>query len=192
MSDDPGYLRFREGYRLHMRGGRVADAERAYREAIAAGHVAVWVYLGVLLNALPGREDDAKAALRAALDDEDPALSSHAAVSLGGMLDKLDDDMAGARELYAFAAEHGTGRVWEGATVNLAFIRATEGDREGAIAGYQSFIARRYELWDVEIARDGGRGFAACVVSLVMRPRSRRRSAVSLSTLRRRLGAGAR
>jgi hypothetical protein len=80
-----------------MRGGRVADAERAYREAIAAGHVAVWVYLGVLLNALPGREDDAKAALRAALDDEDPALSSHAAVSLGGMLDKLDDDRATAR-----------------------------------------------------------------------------------------------
>jgi hypothetical protein len=103
------------------------------------------------------------------------------------MLDKLDDDIAGARELYAFAAEQGTGRVWESATVDLAFIRATEGDREGAIAGYQSFIAR-HRLWDVDVPRDDGRGFAARFVSLIMRPRSRRllrRTAVAAYHARR-------
>lgn len=196
VSDDAAHQLYLEAPRLHLRGGRTAAAEQAYRDAIAAGYVAAWPHLGVLLSALPGRELDAKGALRLAAADEDPAISSYAALTLAGMLDKLDGDIVGARDRYEFAAEHGTGSVWENATVNLAFIRATEGDREGAIAAYQAFIARRYRLSALDVPSDGARGFAAAFVSLVMRPRSRRllrRTAViayRLRRLRRRLLPG--
>jgi hypothetical protein len=154
--------------------GRVATAERAYREAIAAGHVGAWLHLGVLLQPRPGRERDAKAALRAAMAVDDPAFSSRAAVELAGMLDKLEGDVAGAREYYVFAAEHGTGTVWETATVNLAFILGAEGDREGAISAYQSVAARRFQAAGLDVPGDEGRRFATCLAGLARRSRSRR------------------
>jgi hypothetical protein len=201
VSDDRGDRRLHEGYRLHMRGGRSAAAERAYREAIAAGRVDAWLNLGVLLQPRHGREHDAKEAFRMAMAGEDPAVSSRAAVELGGMLDKLDGDIAGARECYAFAAEYGSGVVWENATVNYAFILGAEGDREGAISGYQSVLARRFRVAGLDAPRDDGRRISACFVGLARRARPRRllrRVAVSAyrgRRLRRRLlpgGLGAR
>ena len=79
----------------------------AYREAIAAGRIDGWLMLGLLLAC----RREAKAAFRAAMADDYVELSARAACELGFMLARLDGDLDGAREYFAFAAEHGSGRT---------------------------------------------------------------------------------
>ena len=153
---------------------RWAAAEQAYRDAIAAGCVDGWLFLGLLLQPWPGREQEAKAAFRAAMASDDPEMSARAACELGFMLTRLDGDLEGAREPFAFAAEHGSGRTWVSSTVALAHILAAEGNRQAVTEGFRSVAAERSQAWKVELGDDELRRLASAMAGLVLRPGWRR------------------
>ena len=173
MDHDPGYPRLVEGRTLHTQR-RWAAAERAYREAIAAGRVDGWLFLGLVLQPWPGRETEAEAAFRAAMADDNPEFSARAANELGHMLLRLEGDLAGARECFAFAVERGSGRTRESATLTLAHILGAEGDREGAADGFRSVAAERFRAAGIEVGDDELRRFASAMAGLTLRPRLRR------------------
>jgi hypothetical protein len=97
----------------------MAEAEAAYREAIARGFTDAWLWLGMLLATQPGREREEQAAYRAAMASENVETAAWAAGYLGNLVDLHYDDRSGARACFEFAEKHGplvrcdasTGRV---------------------------------------------------------------------------------
>jgi hypothetical protein len=83
-------------------------------------------------------------------------------------------DLAGARECFAFATEHGSGCTRESATVALAHILAAAGDRQGVTEAFRSVGAERFRAGGVEVSDVELRRFASWVAGLVLRPRLRR------------------
>jgi hypothetical protein len=139
VEDGEPYRCFRRGYDLYRRGGHMAQAEAAYREAIAGGFTDAWLYLGVLLDTQPGRGHDEEAALRAAMASDRVETAAWAAANLGVLLDLRYDDRSAARACYEFAEKHGPRAIAFEATVRLSEILAYEGDLEGARDRARSF-----------------------------------------------------
>ena len=111
-----------------QKAGRGAEAEAAYREAIAGGYESAWLNLGILLKGAPGREDEEIAALRAALKAEEEGVAPWAAHELGVLL-HYRGDAEGARACLEVAAEQGDRDIARRARRNLAFFAAGERDR---------------------------------------------------------------
>jgi hypothetical protein len=172
VTDDPGHPWLVEGRRLHLRR-RWAAAERAYREAIAAGRTDGWLFLGLLLQPFPGREPEAEAAFHAAMADESPAVAARAALELGFMRHRLGGDLVQARECFAFAAAHGSGRVWLTATIAGGHVLAAAGDRAGASAAFRSVAAKAFRHNAVEVGDDELRRLADGLTGFLLRPRLR-------------------
>ena len=106
--------------------------------------------------------------------DDNPETSSRAASELGFMLARLDGDHEGAREHFAFAAEHGSGRTWVASTVALGHLSAADGDRQAATEAFRSVAAELSRAWNVEFGDDELRRAASAMAGLVLRPGWRR------------------
>jgi hypothetical protein len=169
---EQGHAWLMEGRRLHMRR-RWASAERAYREAIAAGRVDGWLMLGLLFQPWPGREQEAAAAFRAAMADDHLETRTRAAIELGFMLARLGD-LEGAGEALAYVAEHASGRRRESARVGLGHVLAAMGDRAGSTEAFRSIFVQRFRARGLEVDEDEARRFARTMAGLALRPRSRR------------------
>jgi hypothetical protein len=110
----------------------MAEAEAAYRDAIAGGVTQAWPYLGRLLSMQPGRERDEEAAYRAAMASDDLETAAWAAGYLGDMLDIVYDDRSTARACFEFVERHGSRTASFDATRRLAEFLAYDGDIEAA------------------------------------------------------------
>ncbi len=133
---------WQRAYDLHGRGGHQAEAEAAYRQAIAGGLTEVWLGLGILLSTQPGRERDEEAAFRAAMASENLDTAARAALHLGDLMILVYDDRSAARACFEFAEKHGARDVAFPATHRLAHLLAYEGDREAALDR-----TRSYAIW---------------------------------------------
>ncbi len=140
---DEAYEAFQRGYDLHLQAGRSAEAEAAYRRAIAGGFTEAWLNLGMLI-AGRGRTDEEEAAYRAAMACDDDDTASEAALRLGNLLDLLRGNRSDARACFEFARSHGTGATRGHASVNLAMLLAYQGDREAAEEELRSYIDQRF------------------------------------------------
>jgi hypothetical protein len=173
VTEDSGYASLMEGRRLHMRR-RWASAERAYREAIAEGRLDGWLMLGLLLQPWPGREHEAEAAFRSAMADDHLDTRTRAASELGFMLAVLERDLEGARDCFAYVAEHGSGRRQEAARAGLGRALGALGDRGGATEAFRAVFVERYRVWNIDAGEDEPLRFAGAMAGLFLRPRSRR------------------
>jgi hypothetical protein len=135
---DP-YASLHRGFDLYRRGGHVAEAEAAYRDAIAGGITQAWWYLGRLLSAQPGRERDEEVAYRAAMASDDLETAAWAAGYLGEMLDIVYDDRDAARACFEFVERHGSRAASFRASARLAEFLAYDGDIEAARDRVRSF-----------------------------------------------------
>jgi tetratricopeptide (TPR) repeat protein len=140
---DEGYDAFRQGYYLHRRGRRTAEAEAAYRRAIANGYPEAWLNLAMLI-AGRGRTDEEEAAYRAAMSCDDDASASRAALRLGELLDNLRRNLADAQACFEFARDHGSGHTRLTALLDLAALLAYQGQRQAAEKEVRSYLDERY------------------------------------------------
>ena len=164
--EDAALAWFRRGYELHLRGGHAAEAEAAYRQAIAAGAVDAWLNLGLLLWLQRGRETDAVAALREAMASDDVARAAHAAVELGDVLYFLRDDVSAARACYEFAERNGDLPVAFRASGQLAMLLAFDGDTEAARERIRSFSIWYGDERDVDLVGGGAEILAVGLTTL--------------------------
>ena len=158
-----GQAWFDRGYDLYRRGGHLAEAEAAYRQAIARDQPQAWLYLGILLATRPGRERDEAAALRTAMASDEPATAAWAALHLGNLLNLMYDDRSEARACFEFAEKHGNQAVAFDATGRLARLLAYEGDTEAA-----RDRARRFAIWIAAERNADMSGRTAGIASLVL------------------------
>lgn len=131
---------------LHRRGRRPAEAEAAYRRAIAGGYTDAWRHVGLLISGRRGRGQDEEAAYRAAMSSDHDGIASWAALRLGNLLDKLRGDLPEARSCFEVARDRGTGVTRQHAQKNLGLLlahRTRSGLRRFYVAEYRIGRASR-------------------------------------------------
>ena len=158
VTDRDPYGWWQNAVELHRCGGHRAQAEAAYRRAIAGGMSDAWLGLGSLLTTQRGREHDAEAAFRAAMASENLETAASAAIYLGELVDLTHDDLATARACYEFAERHGNREVGFRATQRLIALLAYQGDVEAAWDRMRSFAIWYGDERNVDMSSEGESG----------------------------------
>ena len=150
LAAEPGRRLLEQGRQLMSRIGRGAEAEAAFRAALAAGNADGSLLLGWLLVDLPGRRAEGEAALRDALDPRNqPYTVAAAAFRLGGLA-YLRRDHDEARRLLTLAAEQGVGDYSPNAHGLLGVLAACDGDRVTAEREFRVQVIAEFARRDVE------------------------------------------
>ncbi len=165
---EPGdpYSSFRQGFDLYRRGAHIAEAESAYRDAIAGGVTEASLYLGRLLSTQPGRERDEEAAYRAAMASDDLATAAWAAAYLGEMLDIIYDDRSAARACFEFVEKYGSRTASFKASARLAEFLAYDGEIEAARDRVRSYAIAVGDERNQDMSGKGAESIALLVSGL--------------------------
>jgi tetratricopeptide (TPR) repeat protein len=113
-----------------------AGARAAYQRAIEAGNAHALIDLAGLLRGDLGDAEGARAALRQAIDSDDPDLAAEATVELGYLL-MISRDYADAQACFQQAMRSGHADWAPAAMVGLGRLLEKQGNAAGARAAYQ-------------------------------------------------------
>lgn len=129
-TEDEGRVSNGLGGLLHKLPGREADAEAAYREAIAAGSANATYNLGLLLAPQPGRGAEAEALLRTALAAGDESAWN----TLGNLFSRQPDRRDEAIEALRQAVRVGA----RGAEFRLGMLLLADGRADESLHAYEA------------------------------------------------------
>ena len=143
-----------------------AEAESAYRDAIAGGVTEASLDWAGRCPRSPGAERDEEAAYRAAMASDDLATAAWAAAYLGEMLDIIYDDRSAARACFEFVEKYGSRTASFKASARLAEFLAYDGEIEAARDRVRSYAIAVGDERNQDMSGKGAESIALLVSGL--------------------------